>query len=387
MPSGRKIREPSMPPSMQRVRGEKLRTGWTTGTCAAAAAKAAAKALVSGEAQEEVEVRLPRRGEERRVKFEVERCEAGEGCAEAVVVKDAGDDPDVTHLAEIRARVWRRGESGLLLAAGTGVGTVTRPGLGLEVGAPAINPVPRRMIAEHLDAIAGDVIRSDGLVVEISIPNGEALAKKTLNGRLGIVGGLSILGTTGIVLPYSTAAWRASVEQAIDVAAANGQRHVVLSTGGRSEQYAQRLIDLPDLAFVEMGEFTGHALKRCAKLGVRAVTLAGMIGKMSKIALGHFMTHVAGNQVDPHYLAQLAYECGASAEFRDELRGANTARHFQELILERGGPRSVFDRICSEVCARGFDLVKGQLTLEAFLFDFDGSVLGHARSPVAGATR
>ena len=358
-----------------------MRTGYTTGACATAAALAATRWLLHGQAGGNPTIHLPAG---RDATFEISGRAREADWVRCSVVKDAGDDPDVTHLAEIRARVWRRGESGLLLAAGTGVGTVTRPGLGLEVGAPAINPVPRRMIAEHLDAIAGDVIRSDGLVVEISIPNGEALAKKTLNGRLGIVGGLSILGTTGIVLPYSTAAWRASVEQAIDVAAANGQRHVVLSTGGRSEQYAQRLIELPDLAFVEMGEFTGHALKRCAKLGVRAVTLAGMIGKMSKIALGHFMTHVAGNQVDMDFLAELARECGATAAVVEEIRGANTARHVQEIAL-REGLHQLFGRLCEMVCERSDALVGGALAVECIIFDFDGSVLGRAGSTAVAA--
>ena len=353
-----------------------LRTGYTTGACATAAALAATRWLLHGQREDQVTVVLPA-GQEAR--FEIAARAREEAWARCSVIKDAGDDPDVTHGAEIRGRVWRRGESGLLLTAGPGVGTVTRPGLGLEVGGPAINPVPRRMIAEHLETVAADVIGSDGLVVEISIPDGEALAKKTLNGRLGIVGGLSILGTTGIVQPYSTAAWRASVEQAIDVAAANGARHVVLSTGGRSEQYAQRLLDLPELAFVEMGEFTGHALKRCAARGVRAVTLAGMIGKMSKIALGHFMTHVAGNQVDVVFLAELAREVGASFDVVDEIRGANTARHVQEIALRERLP-GLFRRLCEMVCERSDALVGGALATECIIFDFDGSVLGRAGS-------
>src|ERR687894_1100796 len=153
MPPGREIREPSMPPSMARVRDEKLRTGWTTGTCAAAAAKAAAAALLTGKPQERVEVRLPRKGEERRVSFEVERCEVGGVWAEAVVVKDAGDDPDVTHGAHLTARVSWREERGLELDRGEGVGVVTKPGLGLPVGAPAINAVPRRMISYSVEEV------------------------------------------------------------------------------------------------------------------------------------------------------------------------------------------------------------------------------------------
>ncbi|MDP8922236.1 MAG: cobalt-precorrin-5B (C(1))-methyltransferase, partial [Chloroflexota bacterium] len=294
-----------------------MRTGFTTGACATGATLAAARWLLFEDIVDEVTVHLP---VGRDARFAIVGRERGDAWTRCSVIKDGGDDPDVTHGAEIRARVWRGGGSGVAFAAGPGVGTVTRPGLGLEIGGPAINPVPRRMIAEHLGELAPEVVANGGLTVEVSIPNGEALAKRTLNGRLGIVGGLSILGTTGIVQPYSTAAWRASVGQAIDVAAASGQRHVVLSTGGRSEQFAQRLYGLPEAAFVEMGEFTGYAVQRCARHGIQAVTLAGMIGKMSKIALGHFMTHVAGNQVDMVFLAELAREVGAQRDVVEEIR-------------------------------------------------------------------
>src|SRR5919107_2657234 len=243
-----------MPPSMSRVKGEKLRTGWTTGTCAAAAAKAAAEALVSGEAQEEVEIQLPRKGEEKRVRFAVEQCAVGEAWAEAVVVKDAGDDPDVTHGAHLTARVsWREGV-GIELDRGEGVGAVTKPGLGLPVGGPAINEVPRRMISYSVEEVIDPDER--GLRVVISVPGGEKMAEKTTNARLGIVGGISILGTTGIVRPFSTAAYRASVTQQIDVAAAQGASTVVLATGSRSERAAMRLRpDLPEVCFVEVGDY------------------------------------------------------------------------------------------------------------------------------------
>src|ERR671939_408346 len=222
MPSGRKIREPSMPPSMQRVKGEKLRTGWTTGSCAAAAAKAAAKALVGGEAQEEVDIKLPRKGEERRVRFAVERCEVGDGWAEAVVVKDAGDDPDVTHGAHLTARVSWREEPGIELDRGEGVG----------------------------------------------------------------------LGTTGIVRPFSTASWRASVGQAINVMGAQDNDTLVLSTGGLTEKAAMRLLpNLEEVCFVEVGDFTGYALKQAVRNGLARVFFVGMVGKITKLAAGVMMTH------------------------------------------------------------------------------------------------
>lgn len=352
-----------LPPAPRR-RG--LRSGYTTGACAAAAAKAAALALTSRQPVAEVAIRLPIG---REVTFAVHRCELGVEEALCSVIKDAGDDPDVTHGAEIRARVRR--SSHFELAGGEGVGTVTKAGLGLEVGGPAINPVPRRMIAESVAEVTAEPLR-----IEISVPGGEQMARKTLNGRLGILGGISILGTTGIVRPYSTASWRASVEQAIDVAAANGVREVVLSTGGRSEKYSRALFpDVPDLGFVEMGEFTGHALKRCALRGITRAALAGMIGKLSKIAKGHFMTHVAGNQVDPNFLADLALEAGASPELAERIRRANTARHAQDMAAP-AGLTGLFGLICRRASERSAALVHGKVAVETLMFDFDGNLLG-----------
>ncbi len=353
-----------LPPPPRR-RG--LRTGYTTGACAAAAAKAAALALTTGQPVKEVTIHLPI-GQD--VTFTLNRCEMNTDTVLCSVVKDAGDDPDVTHGAEICARVTRA--PNFELAGGEGVGTVTRPGLGLDVGGPAINPVPRKMIAESVAEVTAEPLR-----IEISVPGGEQMARKTLNGRLGILGGISILGTTGIVRPYSTASWRASVEQAIDVAAANGVTDtLVLSTGGRSEKYSQAIFpDLPELAFVEMGEFTGHALKRCARHGIRRAVLAGMIGKLSKIAQGHFMTHVAGNKVDPEFLAQLAVEAGASQELAARIRQANTARHVQEMV-QPVGLTALFDLICRRGSERSEVLVQGKVTVETIMFDFDGMLLG-----------
>jgi cobalt-precorrin-5B (C1)-methyltransferase len=352
-----------------------LRRGFTTGACATAAALAAARALASGRRARSETIHLPAGMD---ATFRLHRFRLGRGQAFASVIKDAGDDPDVTHGAEICARVRWVEQPGIHLKGGHGVGTVTRQGLGLEVGGPAINPVPQRMLNEHLSGLLGNRLEQQGLEVTIEVPRGEEMAKKTLNGRLGIVGGISILGTTGIVVPYSTAAWRASVEQAIDVAAANGQRRVVLSTGGRSEQFAMALLpDLPEVAFVEMGEFTGHCLKRCARLGLERASLAGMVGKMSKIAMGHFMTHVAANQVDLLFLSDLAAECGASRAVVEEIREANTARHFQEIAMANS-LRAVFGRLAEEVCARSVQLVNGALVVDCFVFDFDGTLLGEA---------
>jgi len=356
-----------------------MRTGFTTGACAAAAAKAATQALIAQQPVDSVTIHLPVGVD---ATFAIHACAVEERSAMCSVIKDAGDDPDVTHGAEICAAVGWGAGPGITLRGGEGVGVVTLRGLGIEVGGPAINPVPRRMIREAVAEAAGDLLADRGLDVEIRVPRGAELAKKTLNGRLGIVGGISILGTTGIVHPWSTAAWRASVEEAIDVAAANGQTHVVLTTGGRSEKFAMARIPLPEVAFVEMGIFTGRALRRCAERGVRAVTLAGMIGKFSKLAQGHLQTHVAGNQVDIAFLSQLAARCGASEDLARQIRSANTARHVQELAQEKG-PDSLFREIARCVVDQCSAHVKRSLDVEAIMFDFDGHELGRASTTAA----
>jgi cobalt-precorrin-5B (C1)-methyltransferase len=208
------------------------------------------------------------------------------------------------------------------------------------------------------------------------VPNGEELARRTFNARIGIVGGISILGTTGIVRALSTAAWRASVLQAIDVAAANSVGHIVLSTGGRTEKFAQQLYPhLPEMAFVEMGIFTGASIQRAAARGVPRVSLCAMIGKLSKTAAGNMQTHVAGNQVDCAFLAQVAEELQAAPELVSAIRSANTARHVQELV-EAAGFSRFYRRLCELAAGQCAALTPGQLAINVVLFDFDGKVLG-----------
>jgi cobalt-precorrin-5B (C1)-methyltransferase len=371
MPPGRKIREPSMPPSMQRVKGEKLRTGWTTGTCAAAAAKAAAKALLSGEVQRTVDVKLPRKGEVQRVGFAVERCELGEGWAEAFVIKDAGDDPDVTHGAHLTARVSWCEEPGIELDRGDGVGVVTRPGLGLVVGGPAINDVPRRMISYSLEEVLDLDLEERGVRVVISVPGGEEMAEMTTNPRLGIVGGISILGTTGVVRPFSTAAWRASVGQAVNVMGAQGYHTLVLSTGGLTERAAMRLLpDLEEVCFIEVGDFTGHALKGAARNGLKRVFFVGMVGKLAKLAAGIMMTHWTRSKVDNNLLAGVTERAGGGVEIVEEVREANTARYAYELWQEAGLERAP-DLLCALAAENLEDFVEGKLEARVIMVDFD----------------
>jgi cobalt-precorrin-5B (C1)-methyltransferase len=369
MPPGRKIREPSMPPSMRRVKGEKLKTGWTTGSCAAAAAKAAAKALLSGEVQSEVEIKLPRKGEEQRVRFAVERCEVGEACAEAVVIKDAGDDPDVTHRARLTARVSWRAEPGIELDRGEGVGLVTKPGLGLPVGGPAINDVPRRMLSYSVEEVLNPEVR--GVRVVISVPGGEKMAEKTTNARLGIVGGISILGTTGIVRPFSTASWRASVGQAVNVMGAQGHDTFVLSTGGLTEKAAMRLLpDLEEVCFIEVGDFTGHALKQAVKNGLERVFFVGMVGKLAKLAAGVMMTHWTRSKVDNDLLAGVTAKAGGSLELVEEVKEANTARHAYELWQDARLEKTPH-LLCAWAAENLSEFAEGKLKVHVIMVDFD----------------
>ena len=365
----RKLREPSMPPSMEKVKGQKLRTGWTTGTCAAAAAKAAASALASGRLQTRVDVKLPGKGRERRVEFDVERCDLGGSWAEAVVIKDAGDDPDVTDGAHLTARVSWLERQGLELDRGDGVGSVTNPGLGLPVGGPAINAVPQRMISYSVEEVLNPDER--GVRVVISVPGGEKMAEKTTNARLGIVGGISILGTTGIVRPFSTAAWAASVVQAIDVMGAQGHKTFVLSTGGLTEKAAMRLLpDLEEVNFVEVGDFTGQAIKKAVENGLERCFFVGMAGKISKLAAGVMMTHWTRSKVDNDLLAEITLEAGGSTNLVEEVKGANTARHAYELWrsahLDRGA-----DLLCQQAAENLGEYAEGKLEVHVILVDFD----------------
>jgi cobalt-precorrin-5B (C1)-methyltransferase len=341
-----------------------LRTGWTTGTCASAAAKAAAIGLVTGRRPPRVEVGLPGG---RRVAFAVEAGPRRVG-NEAVVVKDAGDDPDCTDGARLTAVVEAATGDTTVLAAGDGVGTVTKPGLGLPVGAPAVNPVPRRMI---LAALAEVTARP--LLVTFSVPGGQAMAEKTTNARLGIVGGISILGTTGIVRPFSTAAYRASVVQQVDVAAAQGERTVVLATGSRSEAAAARLLPgLDPVCLVEVGDFTGIALRRAAAAGMTHAVFVGMAGKITKLAAGVMMTHFHRSQVETHLLTEVATEAGASAELVAAATATATARHFAEACVAAGA----FDplaRLCRRARAACEAHAGGALTVDVVMVDFDGT--------------
>jgi cobalt-precorrin-5B (C1)-methyltransferase len=352
-----------------------LRRGWTTGTCATAAAKAAYAALLTGEFPDPVEVTLPR-GERPSFALAINRKDATS--ATAGVVKDAGDDPDVTHgaLVLVTVRAGPAG-SGVVFMAGEGVGTVTRAGLPIPPGEPAINPVPRQMIRQAIAEVAATASGAGDVEVEIAIPGGEALAAKTLNGRLGIVGGLSILGTTGIVVPYSCSAWIYSIYQGIDVARAAGLTLVAGSTGAASEAAVQNLHDLPEIALIDMGDFVGGMLKYLRKHPVPQVTIAGGVGKMTKLAQGLLDLHSKRGTVDLAMLATLAQAAGGSAALHARIIAANTAAEAFALAAAEG--IALGDEVARAAQATAMRVVEGRgIAIEVVLFDRDGRLAGHA---------
>lgn len=369
--------------SGERRRG-KLRYGWTTGACAQAAAAAAFEALISGRFPDPVTIELPRG---RRPAFPLAARELGDGWARACVRKDAGDDPDVTHGALICATVrWRdQAATGTLFRAGPGVGTVTLPGLPVPVGEPAINPAPRRMIRAELARVGArhglvyDPELGPPLVVELSVPGGEELAKRTWNPRLGIVGGISILGTTGVVVPYSCSAWIASIRQAVDVAMRQGLDHLAAATGDVSARAAQKRHHLPQLAVVDMGDFVQATLRHIARRKPRHLTLAGGFGKFSKLAAGALDLHSSRSQVDRSFLASLARERGADARLVRSIEQANSALE----VLERCRASGV--AIGTAVAERALEVARreldAELSLDVLVVDRAGRIVGEAATP------
>jgi len=356
-------------------RGKALREGFSTGSVAAAAAKAAATALLTGAHQAEVNIALPIG---RRVTFAVNACEIATGLARCSVIKDAGDDPDCTHGAEIFADVRLRSEPGVSIDGGEGVARVTKPGLGIDIGLPSITRVPRKMITESVTEALTAAGHPGGADVLIVVPRGLEMAKKTLNHRLGLVGGISILGTSGIVKPYSTAAYKVSIVNAIDVAVASGLTEVVVTTGGKSEEYAQRTwARLPEAAFVEMGDWVGFTLTYCKKKQVAKVNIGGMIGKLSKVADGEFYTHARQAAVNLESLAAIAESVGAPPEVADKIRRGNTAREAQEIVLAHG-VTGFFDRVAEKVSRNCRAYGQGAFAVETVITDADGVILGRA---------
>ena len=360
---------------VEKKRKGTLRTGYTTGTTATAATKGALHALITGRPTEQVTVSLPK-DRTATLKIAWTKNEKS-GKATCAAIKDGGDDPDATHGAEICSTVsFSKNANNINIDGGKGVGRVTKPGLGLEIGKAAINPTPMKMLAQAVREVAGHQLENQGVEVVISVPNGEEIAKKTDNPRLGILGGISILGTTGIVLPYSTASFAASIRQGLDVATAMGADTVVLTTGGRSEDFAKALYNFPDHCFIQMGDFAGYSMRQCAnRKTLRHVIIAGFIGKLTKMAMGVKQTHVAGSHVDMEFMALVAAECRAPPNVIEEIRSANTARHVSE-IIKQNRIMTYYDNVCKRVYKQMDEHAKDQLSVEVILFEFDGTVIG-----------
>lgn len=351
-----------------------LRRGWTTGACATAATRAAYAALLTGSFPDPVTIALPR-GE--RPSFALAREELGAGYARAAIVKDAGDDPDVTHGALVQVTL-RRGApgSGVAFRAGEGVGTVTLPGLPLPPGEPAINPVPRAMmraVVAELAAAHGD---AGDVEIEVAIPGGARLATHTWNPRLGITGGLSILGTTGVVVPFSCSAWIHSIHRGVDVARAAGLGHIAGCTGSTSETAVQAHHALPDIAMIDMGDFVGGLLKYLRRHPVERLTIGGGFGKISKLAAGHLDLHSGRSQVDAALLAAVLHDLGADESSVAAARAANTAAQTLEMARAAGLPLA--DRVAARARARALEVLDGATRVEVLVVDRAGAIVGRA---------
>ncbi len=357
-------------------KGEVLKRGLTTGTCAAAAAKAAAISIVTNKPVEKVSVELPN-GES----VELDVCPVNQegNKSSYYTVKDAGDDPDVTNGAEIWAEVESRPDNEVLIEGGKGVGLVTKPGLQVQVGDPAINPVPREMIVREVERV---LPKGMGALVKISIPTGEDLAGRTMNPKLGIMGGISILGTTGIVEPKSLEAFRDSLVPQISVALAMGHREIVLVPGRRSEKMAVNL-GIPQDAIVQTGNFVGFMLKECVPKGVSRVLLLGSLAKLSKLALGYFYTHSGESPSGTVAMAKRASSADAPEDVVNGVKEANTTEEALS-ILRENGLSQIIDQIAEEVRSRSVEYVESALEVGTVLLSMSGDVIG--KSNIGGSS-
>ncbi len=350
-----------------------LKRGWTTGACAAAATRAACEALATGACPDPVEIDLPSGTP---VAFAVAVFQRTPDSATVGIVKDAGDDPDVTHGALVKATVrYGAPGSGVSFRAGEGVGTVTRPGLPLPPGEPAINPVPREMMRRAVAEVVQLFGARGDVIVEISIPGGDILAARTLNGRLGILGGLSILGTTGIVIPFSCSAWIHSIHRGIDVARASGLDHLAGATGTTSEKAVQQLHHLPEQALIDMGDFVGGMLKYVRRHPVSKVTVAGGFAKMTKLGQGLLDLHSRSGSVDLAWLADLLRTADAPADLVEACLGANTALFVLQEAEKRGVP--VGELVAKAAWKTASEVLDGTgIALDTAVFDRTGGLVG-----------
>lgn len=349
----------------------KLKTGLTTGACATACCVGAAQLLLAKHQVDVVSITLPKG---KTVELNIVSYVAFDGGIKASTIKDAGDDPDATHGATVFVELTLTPQPGVVFSAAQGVGTVTKEGLLLAIGEPAINPVPRAMMAEHLLSLAKQYNYPGGFLVAVGVENGESIALKTMNGRLGILGGLSILGTTGIVRPFSCAAWIASIYQGIDVANANGVVHIAATTGNSSEDAIKRYYQLDDMALIEMGDFAGAVLKHLKKVPVKKLTICGGIGKISKLANGHMDLNSRVSEIDFMHLASVASEMGGDKSLLTEIQGANTS--VQALQLCQAKNIDLAGALCDRALVVAKNIVPRDVEVEVIAIDRKGQFVG-----------
>ncbi|RTZ64390.1 MAG: cobalt-precorrin-5B (C(1))-methyltransferase [Aquificaceae bacterium] len=350
-----------------------LRHGYTTGACATVTSLAAARLLFSLPATKQCSITLPKG---QHVEFELQDCRLTAQGAMASTIKDAGDDPDVTHQALIISTVALIPEKTIRFYAGKGVGTVTRSGLSIPPHQPAINPIPRLMIQQHLEQLATAQGYEGGFAVTISIKNGEKLALKTMNPRLGIVGGLSILGTTGIVRPFSCSAYIASIHQGIEVAHANNIQHIAACTGSSSEAMILTHYDLPEMALIEMGDFVGAVLKHLKKVPIARLSVVGGFGKISKLAAGHLDLHSRKSTIDLVFLASVAKEQGADNELQQRIKQSNTS--VEALTYCQQKNIKLADAICHLALKKIKNIVPQAVCCEVWAINRAGEAVGRA---------
>ncbi len=362
--------------------GKHLKKGWTTGACAAGAAAAAYRAHVTRAFEDTVTIRLPR---SETPTFTLVTQDLDNVSARAGIIKDAGDDPDVTHGLEIVAEVHNaKPGTGVTFVAGEGVGTVTMNGLALAPGEPAINPGPRAYITQALETVAQELgTEADGppdVELTISIPGGREVADQTMNARLGIIGGLSVLGTTGVVVPYSCSSWIHAIQRGVDVARAQGLQHLLGATGRTSEKAAGTELDLPTQALIDMGDFAGGLLKYVRANPVERLTIAGGVGKIVKLSQGHMDLHSARSRVDFDKLADtLLHAAGKDAVDAGILlaaRSANTAAH----VLELAGPHApkLAGLIARQAREVALATLSGGTEVAVWVYDRAGNRIGNS---------
>lgn len=347
-----------------------LRTGLTTGTCATACCVAAAHLLLGKQLIQQASVTLPKG---QIVELDIEDLHTAKHIAHAATIKDAGDDPDVTHGAKVWVKLSLTPATGMQFKADEGVGTVTRVGLVLAVGEPAINPVPRQMMQDNLHLVSQEYGYQGGFEVSIGIDNGAELALKTMNGRLGIEGGLSVLGTSGIVRPFSCSAWIASIHRGMDVAAANGCQHIAASTGNTSEAYVQQRYQMNPMQLIEMGDFAGAVLKYLKQAKVDKLTVCGGFGKLSKLANGYLDLHSSRSSIDFEQLAKLAQEQGGNATLLSDVRSANTSLQALKACQTKG--IDLATRVCQDAYQEARKRIPDEVEVEIIAVNRQGELL------------